>query len=273
MTEVFTHLADTIERLHVRETAATRRQLVKGTAAALGSAGLLGLAMGDEPATAAVHTDEANSVEAVGRVAATAEALATIVTTVGTERLASRLDAGTLRTVRAAAQQEKNHYEVLTSNAVGATPAATTIHVPDEVFASPEAFLTTLVVGDQIFINAYLIGVTVFARQGTLTGSRFARYAAEIMGVEAVHRALALQALGRLGNDRAYCRFAQREDVPGLPTSRQPGFYRVQDAMTILEEAGFGFGRPGSRPGRAYTYADVAARTPIDPDVNTIMPS
>jgi hypothetical protein len=43
--------------------------------------------------------------------------------------------------------------------------------------------------------------------------------------------------------------------------------------MTILEEAGFGFGRPGSRPGRAYTYADVAARTPIDPDVNTIMPS
>jgi hypothetical protein len=273
MTEVLDHLAVTIDRQNPHETAATRRQLVKGAAAALGSAGLLGLATGDDPAAAAIHTNQANSVETIGKVAATGEVLATIVNTVGAERLASRLDPVTLRNVRAAAQQEKNHYEVLTSNAVGATPATTTIYVPDEVFSSPQAFLETLVVGDQVFVNAYLIGITVFARQGTLTGSRFARYAAEIMGVEAVHRALALQSLGRLGNDRAYCKFAQREDVPGLPTSKQPGFYRVQDAVTILEEAGFGFGKPGSKPGTAYTYADVAARTPVDPDVNTILPS
>ena len=42
-------------------------------------------------------------------------------------------------------------------------PATTAIYVPDEVFASPESLLTTLVVGDQVFINAYLLATTVFA--------------------------------------------------------------------------------------------------------------
>ena len=54
-----------------------------------------------------------------------------------------------------------------------------------------EGFASTLVVGDQVFINAYLLATTVFARQGTLSGSKFARYTAEIMATEAVHRAKA----------------------------------------------------------------------------------
>jgi hypothetical protein len=196
--------------------------------------------------------------------------LATIVNTVGAERLGDRLDPVTARNVRAAAQQEKNHYELLTSDAVGGKAATTTIYVPDAVFASPESLLTTLVVGDQVFINAYLLATTVFARQGDLMGSKFARYTAEIMGVEAVHRALALQSLGKLGNDRAYMKFRQPEQTPGLPTTGQPGFSRILDAVTVLESAGFGFGKPGSAPGTAYEYAEVAARTPTDPDVNTI---
>jgi hypothetical protein len=88
----------------------------------------------------------------------------------------------------------------------------------------------------------------------------------EIGATEAVHRALALRSLGKLGNDRVYAKFAQREDVAGLPTSNQPGFYNIMDAVSTLEAAGFGFGKPG----QAYNYADVAARTPTDPDVNTI---
>ena len=148
--------------------------------------------------------------------------LATIVNTVGPEKLGNRLDAVTRRNIRAAAQQEKNHYELLTSKAVGGKPATTTIYVPDEVFSSPEALLTTLAVGDQVFINAYLLANTVFARQGNLMGSKFARYTAEIMATEAVHRALALQSLGKLGNDRVYAKFAQREEVPGLPTTGAP---------------------------------------------------
>jgi len=259
---------DTIDRQNSHESASTRRSLVKTTAAAIGSMGLLGLA--SDSAFGAVKTDAANSVANLTTVAATAEVLATIVNTVGPEKLAGRLDPVTLRNIRAAAQQEKNHYELLTSSAVGGKAATTTIYVPDEVFASPANLLTTLVVGDQVFINAYLLATTVFARQGDTMGSKFARYAAEIMATEAVHRALALQSLGQLGNDRVYAKFAQREEVAGLPTTGAGGFYKILDAVTVLESAGFGFGKPGSKPGTAYDYAEVAARTPTDPGVNTI---
>ena len=268
MSDVNNHLFDTIDRQNSHESAHTRRTLVGTTAAALGSMGLLGFASKD--AFGAVKTSSENSVKNITTVAATAEVLATIVNTVGPEKLGNRLDAVTRRNIRAAAQQEKNHYELLTSRAVGGKPATTSIHVPDEVFSSPEALLTTLAVGDQVFINAYLLANTVFARQGNLMGSKFARYTAEIMATEAVHRALALQSLGKLGNDRVYAKFAQREEVAGLPTSGAPGFYKILDAVTILESAGFGFGKAGSKPGQMYEYAAVAARTPSDPEVNTI---
>jgi len=268
MSEVTNHLFDTIDRQHAHESASTRRTLVATTAAALGTMGLLGYASQD--AFAGVKTSSENSIENITTVAATAEVLATIVNTVGAEQLAGKLDAVTLRNVRAAAQQEKNHYELLTSAAVGGKPATTTIYVPDEVFASPKSLLTTLVVGDQVFINAYLLATTVFARQGNLMGSKFARYTAEIMAIEAVHRALALQSLGQLGNDRVYAKFTQREEVSGLPTSGVGGFFKILDAVAVLESAGFGFGKPGSKPGTKYEYAEVAGRTPTDPGVNTI---
>ena len=269
MTDVDNHLFDTIDRQNRESSAHTRRSMVTGTAAALGSIGLLGFASSGS-ALAAVKTADENSVETIAAVAATAEVLATIVNTVGPEKLAGRLDAVTLRNIRAAAQQERNHYELLTSDAVGGKPVTKMIHVPDEVFASPENLLTTLVVGDQVFINAYLLATTVFARQGTLSGSKFARYSAEIMATEAVHRALALQSLGRLGNDRVYAKFTQREPLPGLPTSGTGGFFKIMEAVKVLEAAGFGFGKAGSKPGTMYSYDEVSARTPTDPAVNTI---
>ncbi len=130
--------------------------------------------------------------------------------------------------------------------------------------------MKTLVVGDQVFINAYLLATTVFARQGTLSGSKFARYTAEIMAVESVHRALALQSLGKLGNDRVYAKFGQEEETTGLPTTGKGGFFRIMDAVGVLESAGFGFGKQGSKPGTAYEYATVAARTPTVEGVNTL---
>ncbi len=269
MSDVNNEIFETIDRQNATESATTRRRLVGGTAAALGSMGLLGFASD----ALAQGEDSANSVANLTTVAATAEVLATIVNTVGAERLAGRLDAVTLRNIQAAAQQEKNHYELLTSKAIGGKPATTTIYVPNEVFSSPEALLTTLVVGDQVFINAYLLACTVFARTGSgigSSGSQFARYTAEIMATEAVHRALALQSLGKLGNDRVYAKFGQKEEVQGLPTTGQGGFYKITDAVTVLESAGFGFGKPGSKPGTAFEYADVAARTPTVPGVNTI---
>ena len=110
MSEVNNHLFDTIDRQNSGESAHTRRTLVKTTAAALGSMGLLGYATND--AFARVKTDSANSVKNITTVAATAEVLATIVNTVGPEKLGGRLDAVTRRNIRAAAQQEKNHYEL-----------------------------------------------------------------------------------------------------------------------------------------------------------------
>jgi hypothetical protein len=269
LSDVNNKIFETIDRQHRSSSASTRRQLVGGTAAALGSMGLLGFASD----AMAQDSDSVNSVENITTVAATAEVLATIVNTVGAERVGSRMDAVTLRNVRAAAQQEKNHYELLTSKTVGGKPATTTIYVPNEVFSSPTALLETLVVGDQVFINAYLLACTVFARTGNgvgSNGSQFARYTAEIMATEAVHRAVALQSLGRLGNDRVYAKFAQREETPGLPTTGKPGFYKITDAVAVLESAGFGFGKPGSKPGTAFTYEEVSARTPTVPGVNTI---
>jgi Ferritin-like domain len=268
MTDVSNRLYDTIDAQNAHLPASTRRSMIKGTTAAIGSLGLMGLMTGS--AQAQSSGDNPNNPETIAAVAATAEVLATIVNTVGPEKLGNRLDAVTLRNIRAAAQQEKNHYELLTSKAVGGKAVTKMIHVPDEVFASPKNLLTTLAVGDQVFINAYLLATTVFARAGTSAGSKFARYTAEIMAVESVHRALALQSLGMLGNDRAYAKFAQREMTPNLPTTGQPGFYRVTDAVAVLESAGFGFGKAGSKPGQMYSYDEVSARTPKDPDVNTI---
>ena len=267
MSDVHNDLYDTIDRQHGHESAGTRRSLVKTTAAALGSMGLLSYATTGD-AMAAVKTNPENSVETIAAVAATAEVLATIVNTVGPEKLGDRLDPVTRRNIQAAAQQEKEHYELLTSDAVGGKAVTKSIHVPDEVFSSPEALLKTLVVGDQVFINAYLLATTVFARQGTRKGSQFARYTAEIMAVEAVHRALALQSLGELGNDRVFMKFAQREPVQGIATTGKPGFYRIMDAVKILESAGFGFGKAGSKPGQMYSYDEVSARTPKVQDVN-----
>ena len=274
MSEFLNAAYSSIDEQHADKPAATRRQLVGGAAAALGTMGMLTWA---DSANAQLprsnRNDAPNTPETIAAVAATAEVLATIVNTVGAERVP--LDATTLRNVRAAATEEKIHYDVLVSDAVGGRPVTKRIWVPNEVFASAENFLTTLVVGDQIFINAYLLAGTVFARAGGLSGSRFSRFAAEFMGAEAVHRALALQSLGRLGNDRVFMKFGQREQVQGLPTTGQPGFYRITDAVTILESVGFGFGEQGSRAGQFYEYDEVSRRTPTaqQTGVNTLTPS
>jgi hypothetical protein len=270
MTEFLHTVYETIDAQHADKPAATRRQLVGGAAAALGTMGMLGWAQEADAQLPKSTGSAPNTPQTCVNIAATAEVLATIVNTVGAEVV--NLDATTRANIRAAAAEEKIHYETLISSAVGAKPVTKRIWVPDEVFASAENLLTTLVVGDQVFINAYLLAGTVFARAGGSSGSKFARYAAEFMGVEAVHRALALQSLGRLGNDRAFMKFGQKEPLEGLPTTRSGGFYKITDAVTILESAGFGFGKPGSKAGVFYDYDAVAPRTPTatEAGINTL---
>ena len=261
MTEFLNKVYEEVDAQHSDKSAATRRQVVAGAAATFGSMGLLGMAsspaFGQEPSK---DPGSPNTAEAILNIAATAEVLATIVNTVGAERV--KLDATTLANVQAAARHEVIHYDVLTSAGVGGKELTKKIWVPDAVFSSAENFLKTLIVGDQIFVNAYLLGGTVFARSGGLRGSRFSRFAAEFMAVESVHRALALQSLGRLGNDRTFAKFGQKEEVPGLLTTGVGGFYEITEAVALLQKAGFGFGKQGATAGAFYEFDEVRKRTP-----------
>ena len=141
--------------------------------------------------------------------------------------------------------------------------------MPDAVFSGRLGLLQTLMVGDQIFINAYLIATRTWGEMGE---GKLAAIAAEFMGVEAVHRALARQSLGLLGNDRVFMKFDQKETAFGTPNVGAAGFDDILGAVAQLEGAGFGFGKPGSAAGKFYDFDAVAKRTPNDRDLNTFAP-
>ncbi|MEJ7876513.1 MAG: hypothetical protein WKF62_07615 [Solirubrobacterales bacterium] len=253
---------EAVDRDNSGESAHTRRQLVGAAALGLG-----GIAAASMPGIAAAapkrRGDGPNDPQTILNVAASAEVLATIVNTVGAERV--NLDSVTRRNVRAAAGEELIHFKVLDS--LGGVPASKKIWIPDAVFASPKNLLETLEVGDQIFINAYLIGTTTFGNMGD---GKTARYTAEFMGAEAVHRALARQSLGKLGNDRVFMKFNDREKAPGAPNKGQRGFRDITKAVDQLQAAGFGFGEKGAKPGDFYQFDNVKKRTPMPADLNQL---
>ncbi len=235
-----------IDKSFRAESASTRRKFVAGAAGTLGGLGLLSL-----PAKALA----ANDAQTILNVAATAEVLATIVNTVGAQKVhfSSRV---TKRNVLDAAYQELDHYNVLTS-ALGAKPATKKIWIPDSLFANEHNLLSGLVFGDGVFVNAYQIGVTAFGDAGKGTN---ARYAAEIMGVESVHRALALQSLGKPGNDQAFA------------SGSTPYFTQITHAVSLLQGAGFGFGAKGKGPGKFYEFDQVKKHTQHRREVHQLSP-
>ena len=84
------------------------------------------------------------------------------------------------------------------------------------------------------------------------------------MGVEAVHRALARQSLGKLGNDRAFMKAQRWRRRPARPTAGQTGFTDILEAAAQLQAAGFGFGAQGAGPGAFYEFnviKEAASRT------------
>ncbi|QEC48201.1 hypothetical protein FSW04_11920 [Baekduia soli] len=95
MSDATNHLYDEIDRQNQHLPASSRRGLIKGTAASLAGMGLFGLMSAS--AEAKVSTNDANKAENILAVAATAEVLATIVNTVGPEKLGSQLDAVAIR--------------------------------------------------------------------------------------------------------------------------------------------------------------------------------
>ena len=262
MSDALNAVYNAIDEDNAHESASTRRGLVKGAAATLGGMGLLGI-----PSVALGQSG--NKPQNILNIAATAEVLATIVNTVGPEKI--DLDPVVRRNVRSAAREELIHYDVLTSKGIGGKAVTKKIWVPDAVFANQTSLLRTLEVGDQIFINAYLIGTTTFAGVKNRNPA-LARITAEFMGAEAVHRALARQSLGKLGNDRVFIRFDQPETAPDAPNKGQSGFRDIFGAVRQLQRAGFGFAAEGAKPGRFYEFDEVKRRTPDDPDLNTRRP-
>jgi len=239
--DVYTSIDDSFSG----ESASTRRKFVAGAAGTLGSLGLLSL-----PASAMA----ANDAQTILNIAATAEVLATIVNTKGAQKVHFSQQV-TQRNVLDAAYQELNHYNVLVS--LGARPATKKIWIPNALFANEHNLLSGLVFGDGVFVNAYQIGVTAFGNGGN---GKYARYAAEIMGVESVHRALARQSLHQAGNDQAYASGSTRY------------FTRIEHAVALLQGAGFGFGAKGKGPGRFYDFDTVKHQTLSRPEVHQLKP-
>ncbi|HEY3550530.1 MAG TPA: ferritin-like domain-containing protein [Gaiellaceae bacterium] len=205
--------------------------------AALGA----GVVAAATPLGRALAKSAADTPQDVGTTAVTAEALAVTYLTELIGRLGSKLGKAE-KPLKAANQAEQDHYLFLSK--AGFAPQTTKFWIPDAAF-DPAKVAPTIEVLETVFVNAYLIGTTVFAKA---KNDQLARYAAEICGVEAEHRALARQLQGKLPDNLAY------------------ESYKVETLGEIVAElkaAGIGFGQQGSKPGAFYTYNGTTASTVV----------
>lgn len=210
--------------------------------AALGA----GVVAAATPLGRALASTAADTPQDVGTTAVTAEALAVTYLTELIGRLGSKLGKAELP-LKAANQAEQDHYMFLSK--AGFKPQTTKFWIPDAAFA-PAQVAPTIEILETVFVNAYLIGTTVFAKAKSAT---LARYAGEIAGVEAEHRTLARQLQGKLPDNLAY------------------EMYKVKTLSAIvgeLEAAGIGFGKQGSKPGAFYTYNGTTSSTVVSLDNN-----
>lgn len=131
-------------------------------------------------------------------------------------------------------------------------PSTERFWIPDAVWGGSGNALNltsvghALVAGETLFVNTYLVGVTLLAGAGRST---FARYAAELAGVESEHRVLAQTLIGASPpNDYGFSLFE---------------FNRVSKIKTALEGAGIGLGKQGTTPGAFYHLAHPPMKPPI----------
>lgn len=118
---------EAIDADNADKSAATRRELVAGVAATVGGLGLFGMAEDADAASVASarHTEDPQTVL---NVAATAEVLATVINTVGSESVdfsTGSNPAGTRLNIAAAARHELIHYNTLVG--LGAKPLTTRV--------------------------------------------------------------------------------------------------------------------------------------------------
>jgi hypothetical protein len=137
-------------------------------------------------------------------------------------------------------------------------PSAKRFWIPDGFFGGEGDALDLTAVGEgvaageRLFINTYLLGATIFAAAREPT---FARYAAELGGVEAEHRVLGQSLAG-----------ASPPNNLGFEVFE---FTTVSAIEAALASAGFGLGQRGSAAGRFYQFPDPPMPPPIPISANT----
>jgi hypothetical protein len=220
----------------------TRGALLKKAAVATVGVGVLGPA---GSALAAISRSSADTVATVTTTAVTAEALAVTVLTAAVKAAPGSKVAPFIPVLKAANQTEYDHYASLAS--LGAKPLTTQFWVPNAALGPGNVNLfKTIEVAETLFINAYLTGITVFAKAKQ---DKLARYAGEILGTEAEHRVLARYAQSVVEGKKL-----SRATVPN-----NKGFetYTVKSMAAVvaeLEKAGFGFGKQSSAPGQMLSF-------------------
>jgi hypothetical protein len=214
----------------------TRRALLRRLSAGAASFGVLGLA--------ACGGSSKSSSTAAAAPATSADKLATLVNTAITaEALAVTYLSGLLqnnlipkqftKVIKAANQAEYDHFKALQS--LGAKPLTTKFWAPNAFFDKSKVF-ATIETAETLFVNAYLIAMTEFAKAGK---SDQARYAGEILGTEAEHLALSRFAQGKLPNNDAFMGY-EITTIDGI--------------VKALGSVGVGFGKKGSKPGKFYEF-------------------
>jgi hypothetical protein len=228
----------------------TRGSLLKKAAVAAAGVGVFGPA---SAALASAGRSSADSIATVTTTAVTAEALAVSVLTAAVKAAPGTKVAPFITVLKAANQAEFDHYTTLAG--LGAKPLTTRFWVPNAALGPGNVNLfKTLEVAETLFINAYLIGISVFAKAKK---DDLARYAGEILGVEAEHRALARYAKNVVAGHATLT----HDNVPN-----NKGFetYTLKSMSAIvgeLEKAGFGFGKQGTAPGQFVDFPGNPTKT------------
>ncbi len=212
----------------------TRRGLLGKAAAGIAGVGVVG-ALGPIPAAFARKAHKKDITEIITD-AVTAEALAVTYLT-GLVQNAAKIGipSNLVAVLQAANAAELDHYNTLRK--LGAKPLTTKFWAPNEFFASSKAAFATIEYAETQFVNAYLIAITAFAKAGKTS---LARYAGEILGTEAEHRALARFAQGKAPNNVGFEVYKS---------------HKIAGVVHALEAAGVGFGKQGKGPGAFYQFA------------------
>jgi hypothetical protein len=137
-------------------------------------------------------------------------------------------------------------------------PSTTRFWIPDGFFGGAGNALDLTAVGqgvaagEHLFVNTYLLGVTIFASVGRST---LARYSAELAGDESEHRVLG--------------QFLAGASPPNNLGFEVFEFSSVSAIQTALMGAGFGLGQQGTVAGRFYEFPQPPMPPPIPITSNT----